>query len=439
MVNRNAARHLALVVSILLCFFVYMGYRYRSSAEPSGAPAPAASSGAAGTTPLMTVKDGQPKENPAIRVPIATPSGMPAAQGGRRDGPPDIVNLLDSGAAYQEPKERPAAGPAAPSGSIEESLLASAPPAAGGSGAITGLIPDAPQAKSPVAPPPATRPSPASERMPGSPIPPPPDSGTKPPEAERQEQLSLPPPPGGGAPAPAESGLRPAAASTQPPSGGAVPPPSGNGRPAVRPAPETPARPQANPPPAVSDRGTPPPPPPPPVAPQGGAGMNRPGEPAASESLRIYVIRPGDTLSRIAARELGSIALADNIVLLNRDVIFDPDHLVVGDRIRLPIRESLGPAAGPGTLPPPAGAVNRPPAGVPVPPAQPARGVQPAPAGSRVHQVARGETLSAIAQRYYGSSSAWRFLYESNRSVIANPNQLSVGTTLVIPPYAEPR
>lgn len=144
---------------------------------------------------------------------------------------------------------------------------------------------------------------------------------------------------------------------------------------------------------------------------------------SGSESLRMYVVRPGDTLSNIAARELGSISLADNIFLLNRDVIEDPNTLTVGVKIRLPVRDGFIPdaavAARPGAgVGAGAGAGRRPNQGI-----------------GRTHIVARGDTLSSIALEYYGASSGWRFLYEANKTIVPNPNQLSVGTELTIPPY----
>jgi nucleoid-associated protein YgaU len=138
---------------------------------------------------------------------------------------------------------------------------------------------------------------------------------------------------------------------------------------------------------------------------------------AGSESLRMYVVRHGDTLSNIAARELGSISLADNIFLLNRDVIEDPDSLTVGVKIRLPVRDGFIPDAATVTQPGPA---RRPNQGI-----------------GRTHIVARGDTLSSIALEYYGASSGWRFLYEANKTIVPNPNQLSVGTELTIPPYED--
>lgn len=57
----------------------------------------------------------------------------------------------------------------------------------------------------------------------------------------------------------------------------------------------------------------------------------------------------------------------------------------------------------------------------------------PAAGGPRLHTVQAGDTLSRIAQRYYGESSRWLEIVEANRGVLANPNQLTVGTTLKIP------
>ncbi|MDR2391059.1 MAG: LysM peptidoglycan-binding domain-containing protein [Planctomycetota bacterium] len=135
-----------------------------------------------------------------------------------------------------------------------------------------------------------------------------------------------------------------------------------------------------------------------------------------SPRLRYYIIRPGDTLSRIAVRELGSISLATNIYLLNRDVIENPDQLIVGERIRLPDRETPAVSGTP---------TQSSPGGSPRPPASPA---------GRIHRVARGDTLSSMALRYYGSSASWRVIFEANQAVLPNPDRLAVGMELVIPP-----
>ncbi len=52
---------------------------------------------------------------------------------------------------------------------------------------------------------------------------------------------------------------------------------------------------------------------------------------------------------------------------------------------------------------------------------------------SRVHVVQKGDTLQAIAQKYYGTRSAWTRIYEANKGALSNKNQIKVGQQLVIP------
>jgi nucleoid-associated protein YgaU len=103
---------------------------------------------------------------------------------------------------------------------------------------------------------------------------------------------------------------------------------------------------------------------------------------------------------------------------LNRDVVEEPDRLMVGTKIRLPGRETGEPAA--------------------VPPERSARpGPEAGPAGARRHRVARGDTLSSLSLRYYGYSGGWPLIHEANRQTIPNPNRLEVGMDLIIPPSPE--
>jgi LysM repeat protein len=52
---------------------------------------------------------------------------------------------------------------------------------------------------------------------------------------------------------------------------------------------------------------------------------------------------------------------------------------------------------------------------------------------TRRYTVQRGDTLSSIAQRFYGSSGDWNRLYAANRSVLHNPNMIFPGQVLAIP------
>ena len=51
----------------------------------------------------------------------------------------------------------------------------------------------------------------------------------------------------------------------------------------------------------------------------------------------------------------------------------------------------------------------------------------------RFHVVRQGETLSAIAQQYYGSTNSWRKILAANEKTIKDANKIAVGTKLIIP------
>ena len=53
--------------------------------------------------------------------------------------------------------------------------------------------------------------------------------------------------------------------------------------------------------------------------------------------------------------------------------------------------------------------------------------------GFAQHTVVPGESLSTIAQHWYGSASAWFRLHEANRHQIANPDLIFPGQVLRVP------
>ena len=55
---------------------------------------------------------------------------------------------------------------------------------------------------------------------------------------------------------------------------------------------------------------------------------------------------------------------------------------------------------------------------------------------ARTYTVRSGDTLSAIAARFYHNPARWTWIYAANRSKIHNPNSIYVGEKLTIPYHA---
>jgi len=57
----------------------------------------------------------------------------------------------------------------------------------------------------------------------------------------------------------------------------------------------------------------------------------------------------------------------------------------------------------------------------------------PAPAAAQIYEVMPGDTLGAIAQRFYGKASLYPKIFEANRDLLSNPDLIKVGQKLKIP------
>jgi nucleoid-associated protein YgaU len=60
-------------------------------------------------------------------------------------------------------------------------------------------------------------------------------------------------------------------------------------------------------------------------------------------------------------------------------------------------------------------------------------GSTPASGGARTHTVKHGETLTGIAQKYYGKASEFNKIFNANRDKLSDPDKIREGTTLIIP------
>ncbi len=57
----------------------------------------------------------------------------------------------------------------------------------------------------------------------------------------------------------------------------------------------------------------------------------------------------------------------------------------------------------------------------------------PAVGEATVYEVKAGDTLGAIAQRFYGKASLYPKIFEANRDILSNPDLIKVGQKLKIP------
>jgi nucleoid-associated protein YgaU len=52
---------------------------------------------------------------------------------------------------------------------------------------------------------------------------------------------------------------------------------------------------------------------------------------------------------------------------------------------------------------------------------------------AQYHVVAKGDTLSKIAEQYYGDETLYKKIFEANRDIIKNPDLIQIGWKLRIP------
>lgn len=109
-----------------------------------------------------------------------------------------------------------------------------------------------------------------------------------------------------------------------------------------------------------------------------------------------HTVQPGDTLSGIAAEQLGDAARWPEIFALNRHIVEDPNKIFPGQVLTLPDSTPTGPP-------------------------------------SRVYTVRKGDTLSAIAKTHLGDASRWPEIFELNRDVVDDPDRIFPGQVLLIP------
>lgn len=148
-----------------------------------------------------------------------------------------------------------------------------------------------------------------------------------------------------------------------------------------------------------------------------GVELHLPALPVGPDSIagqtggNVYVVRSGDTLSAIALRAYGNANLWPTIYNANRAVIGENPNLIFPNQsLNIPVAQQS-----------------------PTPPAT-AQGQQSPTTPASQHTVVSGDTLSSIAQRFYGNAGLWPTIYNANLNTIGNnPGLIIPGQNLTIP------
>jgi nucleoid-associated protein YgaU len=117
---------------------------------------------------------------------------------------------------------------------------------------------------------------------------------------------------------------------------------------------------------------------------------------------------------------------------LPRPVYIQGSQPYAGTSVMTGVRPEPNAISGPfpaGTAPVPGASwpqAQSPSTPIPVPAAEATKPV-------RTHVVSEGESLSDIADHYYGSSDQWVKIHRANRSTIKDPDRIYPGMKLVIP------
>lgn len=163
---------------------------------------------------------------------------------------------------------------------------------------------------------------------------------------------------------------------------------------------------------------------------------------------RTHRIVDGDTLSGLATKYLGRADRFGEIYEANRDVLRSPDVLPLGAMLKIPSAEepppmqigpmvplSRAPAAAPaadGTLASVASSAGIS-SGTGSPPLRSLTSPVAGGGHTRLYRVQEGDTLAAIARRYFGDANKHLTILAANRDQLADAAALRPGMVLVIP------
>jgi len=142
-----------------------------------------------------------------------------------------------------------------------------------------------------------------------------------------------------------------------------------------------------------------------------------------------YQVQSGDNYWSISRQAYGSPLYYRALAEFNERVLPNPENMTAGTRIQIPSTDELE---------------RRYPRLVSTKPSRGSTTIVKASAeqnqkffnadnGTPMYRVQKNDTLTGIAQNYLGRASRWIQIYELNRNILPNPNDLKIGTLLKLP------
>ena len=161
-----------------------------------------------------------------------------------------------------------------------------------------------------------------------------------------------------------------------------------------------------------------------------------PPNPAAAPA-KTYVVQSGDTLTKIANRELPGKGGIKAILEANKDILSDANKLRAGMTLKIPAK-FIGPGESAETVKK-KGSNEEAPGQKPSILVAKNNGDKQDKSAGDDYVVQSGDTLERIARKLFNDGRKWRELYEWNREQIADPGRLRVGQTLKVKEAAAAR
>ena len=125
---------------------------------------------------------------------------------------------------------------------------------------------------------------------------------------------------------------------------------------------------------------------------------------AGTIQTMTYTVQPGDTLSKIAKKFLGSASEWRRIYQDNEAIIKNPNIIRVGQKLVINLSGKTTTVSSNAT------AIN-----------------------ANTYVVQPGDNLWKIAKKVYGQGFVWRKIFDANSNVVSNPGNIHVGQVLLIP------